>query len=304
MDSLAGRMPNMPLILAGPILRRVTDKSVTVWVALKHSANVALDIRSGDPGAGVKIGGATATTIAGGQYLHILAITAQVNLVPGTVYTYDMNFDLGADNPFGILVTLLKAITPPNSTPDPNLISLISYAPYVLPSFSLPPADPNSLRIIHGSCRMPHATGPDALSILDDLIRITVQNAAMRPHQLLLTGDQIYADDVGASLLMQLMDASKTLLGTDPAKPGWGAEETLPAGLPVGGPDYHTHKPSDFPPLTRTDLLGTSGAGFTSADCRSHLISLGEYLCMYVFTWSNVLWRNSAFLPTKDEIFA
>jgi hypothetical protein len=288
MDSLANRLSSLPLILAGPILRRVTDKSVTVWVALQQSAKVTLEIRSGDPSAGGKIGGGTGETIAIGRYLHIVAVTAQVSLVPGIVYTYDMSFDLGPDK---LPIPLLSAIS---LAAD---YSLISYSPYKLPSFSLPPADPNSLRIIHGSCRMPHGDGPDALSILDDLIRITVQNAAMRPHQLLLTGDQIYADDVGASLLMQLIDASKTLLGVDPAFPGWKSEEVFPVTPPF--------KSSDFPALTRTDLLGTGrgGAGFTSADRRSHLMSLGEYLCMYLFVWSDVLWPAKP-MPTKDEVVA
>ena len=42
-------------------------------------------------------------------------------------------------------------------------------------------------------------------------------------------GDQIYADDVSAALLMQLMDASNTLLGMAPSPAaGWHGEETLP----------------------------------------------------------------------------
>lgn len=298
MYKLEGRLAALPLLLAGPILRRVTDKSVTVWIAVQQPARVTLEIYSGDPGARVKLGDpktpTVAHTVAIGHSLHILAITAKVNLTPGVVYTYDMFFDVAGK---AVQTQLAEAVLP-TTVPNP-----LSYPPYVLPSFSLPPADANDLRIIHGSCRMPHANGPDALSILDELIRITVQNATRRPHQLLLTGDQIYADDVAAVLLMQLMDASNTLLGTDNTrKDGWKGEETLPAGMPVGGPDHHIHKPSDFPPLTRTRLLGRSGAGFTSADLRSHLMSLGEYLCMYLFCWSDVLWPPMLLLPTIDDV--
>ena len=39
------------------------------------------------------------------------------------------------------------------------------------------------------------------------------QEPQKRPHQLFLTGDQIYADDVADVLLFMLMDASETLLG-------------------------------------------------------------------------------------------
>jgi len=167
-DKLATRLTTkLPLILAGPILRRVTDSSVTVWVALQKAANVTLQIKSA---TGANVGNpATAPTIAVGRFLHSL------------------------------------------------------------PSFALPPPNLNELRIIHGSCRMPHANGPDALSILDSLIAPTAQNAAERPHRLLLTGDQIYADDVAAVLLMQLMDASNTLLGTDL----WPAVAALPTAAEV-----------------------------------------------------------------------
>jgi hypothetical protein len=303
MDKLATRLTTLPLILTGPILRRVTDKSVTVWIALRETALVTLQIRSGDISGAVNVGNAaTRATVAVGRHIHIVAITAQVNLVPEVIYTYDLSFQLytPAGAPAGTKSLLDKSALKPL---DPENTNPINYLPFALPSFSLPPKDPNNLRIIHGSCRMPHGSGPDALSILDKLIDLTVENATQRPHQLLMTGDQIYADDVAAVLLMQLMDASNTLLGTDTsANFGWRAEETLPAGLPVGGPNYHTHRPSDYPPLSRTELLGTDGAGFTSADLRSHLMSLGEYLCMYLFAWSDVLWPKT--LPTSDEVVA
>ncbi len=286
MDKLQGRLAGLPLILAGPILRRVTDSSVTVWVALQQPKAVTLQIKSA---TGDNVGdAATAPTVAVGRFLHIVAVTASVSLTPGVIYTYDMDFA-----PFGPVstaldpTTLLDAVSP-TGVPNP-----ISYPPYPLPSFALPPANANDLRIIHGSCRKPHADGPDALSILDDLIAVTAQNATERPHQLLFSGDQIYADDVAAILLMQLMDASGTLLGTTAGTPdGWQAEELLPGN----------RKPSDFPPLTRTSILGADGAGFTSADLRSHLMALGEYLCMYLFTWSDVLWPAPALLPSPDEV--
>ena len=274
MDKLQTRLSGLPLILTGPILRRVTDSSVTVWVVLQKAASVTLQIRLA---TGASVGDpVTAPTIAVGRFLHIVAVTAQVSLMPGVVYTYDMSFATFSPAGAALGQTSLLAAVIPASVQNP-----ISYPPYTLPSFSLPPADLNDLRIIHGSCRMPHGNGPDALSILDGLIAVTAQNAAKRPHQLLFTGDQIYADDVAAVLLMQLMDASSTLLGNRHDRAG---------GLAGRGTAAGNRKPSAFPPLTRTDILGSSGAGFTSADLRSHLMSLGEYICMYLFTWSDVLW--------------
>src|SRR5262245_57234769 len=96
-------------------------------------------------------------------------------------------------------------------------------------------------------------------------------------------GDQIYADDVGASLLLLLTDASDVLLG-------W--QETMPA--PAG-------KANTLPPHTRRKLL--DGIGFTSEDLDAHLMALGEYLAMYLFVWSDVLW-TAASLPTYDDVVA
>jgi hypothetical protein len=303
---LAPRLQLLPLVIAGPILRRVTDSSVTVWVALQKSASVTIQILSGISGTSETVGSpATQSTVAVGRFLHIVAVTVQASLIPGVVYRYNLTFTVfdSAGHKIGD-VPLLAAVTP-TAVPNP-----ISYPPYDLPSFSLPPKELNDLRIIHGSCRMPHGNGPDALSLLDELIRVTVKNAAKRPHQLLLNGDQIYADDVSAALLLQIMDASNTLLGTDTTAPfGWRSEEKLPVAPPYALGD----RPSDYPPLTRTLLLGRGGegsytdvpgAGFTSADLRNHLMALGEYLCLYLFTWSDVLWPPSDSLPTADAITA
>jgi hypothetical protein len=58
--------------------------------------------------------------------------------------------------------------------------------------------------------------------MLDDLILQVPTDANLRPHQLVMGGDQIYADDVAGHLLMALTAASDLLLG-------W--QETLPFRL-------------------------------------------------------------------------
>ena len=115
-------------------------------------------------------------------------------LTEGIIYQYNLDFGGGMD---------LAAAT--------NLAKL-AYAPYSLPSFCLPPKNINSVRIFHGSCRKPHGSGPDALALLDAQIQQAASNPTARPHQLLLMGDQIYADDVAPSILLMLSDASDVLL--------------------------------------------------------------------------------------------
>jgi hypothetical protein len=288
-SKLADRLDKLPSVIAGPLLRRVSPKSVTVWVALRTSAQVTLIVQ--DDNENQIMQGSRATT-AIGERLHIVAVTAVADaslLTEGVIYQYNLTFKFN-----GLSKTLAAA------TDNAEL----AYAPFSLPSFALPPKDLNRVRLIHGSCRMPHGYGKDNLPLLDDLIAQTAENALDRPHQLLLLGDQIYADDVPDALLLLLTDAADQLLG-------W--KEVLPIPKKYGGPStasqlspYLRNRTQDQNPnwantdAKRPGLL--AHAGFTSDDLKSHLMSLGEYLSMYLFVWSEVLWPPS--LPSFADLLA
>jgi hypothetical protein len=129
--------------------------------------------------------------------LHVVAVTATplpvfAGLRKGVIYRYDMTFD------FSVSSEDLREAT--NN-------ALLAYPGLDLPSFCLPPKDVTKLRLIQGSSRMPHGKGADALSLVDKLIEDTAQSPDLRPHQPLLTGDQIYADDIALSLLVMLSSA-------------------------------------------------------------------------------------------------
>jgi hypothetical protein len=132
--SLEFRFDQLPLVLAGPILRRVTPESVSVWLALKQSVGVRLVVRlDGDLLFASQV--ETPTTIGGG--LHIICITAKSpnassNLWPGQLYTYDIEFGNGQ--------RLADAARIP-----------LSYANIGAPSFVLPPTDTTKLHLAQGS---------------------------------------------------------------------------------------------------------------------------------------------------------
>jgi len=289
---LRDRINHLPLILAGPILRRTEPDAVTVWVALKEPGEVTLKVYSTDNGESiidrlVLIG--SRVTVQLGKYLHVVAVTAKANpsnsglrLEPGQIYAYDMDF--GNCN-------LLQALRSEGYFPDVT----ISYFEHQLPTFAMPPDDLNHLRIVHGSCRKPHGGGQDALTILDDLILQYANQPNSRPQQLFLTGDQIYGDDVADPLLWMLIDASDTLLG-------W--QEKLPIKRhPTLG--YQYMNPSELKPGQRSDLARNCG-GFTAMlvnkpeKAKSHLFGLGEYFAMYLFVWSPILWPN--LLPENPDV--
>ncbi|HBB31281.1 MAG TPA: PhoD-like phosphatase [Cyanobacteria bacterium UBA8803] len=288
---LSDRLSNLPLLLAGPILRRTESNAVTVWVALKAPCTVTLNVyatkEDGSVIQGLLLKG-TSSTVAIGKHLHIIAITAQpvtlAQLEPGQIYAYDLNFD----NPDTNLARALSNIQCPSQV-------TVSYFAHQLPTFAIPPADLNDLRLAHGSCRKLHGGGGDALPLLDDLVGYYAKQANARPHQLFFTGDQIYGDDVADIMLWVATGVGDILLG-------W--EENLPC-YPTPTPNAQPKKPSEFLPGQRTDIAEQDG-GFTAMhlnspeEAKSHLFSLGEYCAAYLLTWSPTLWPES--LPKGAEI--
>jgi hypothetical protein len=74
-NSLADRLATLPLVLAGPILRQVTESKVTVWLALKGKATVTLTVFN-ENNQHVMSGEAQTTPV--GTALHVVAVTATV----------------------------------------------------------------------------------------------------------------------------------------------------------------------------------------------------------------------------------
>lgn len=278
--SLATRIDKMPTVLAGPILRAVTETSVTVWLAFKEPVTVTLTIHATDVALAPTIGNAgTAVATKLGPKLYVVAVTAQLgsaSLSHGTLYFYRLSF--ATQDGTKDLVQATGA----------NDITAFAYGTHKLPSFLLPPNDLEQVRFALGSCRKMHAASGDMLALLDDLISANVDSPAARPQLLMLGGDQIYADEVSDTLLMMLTDAGKVLLG--------------PEELPLDGGTTTT--PEQCLPSTRTKMI--KAGGFTSVDTRSHLMGLGEYLAMYLFAWSDVLWidpdTNLPVVPSFQDL--
>ncbi len=285
---------NLPLILAGPIVRRVEPTSVSVWVALSKQAQVELGLWTGlvvaSSSSGNNFGNSTAahTTTANsirlGDKLHLALVTLDLTtspLTPGTVYSYNIQVNAAGNSKDLNGLGLLE-----DKTSEPKHLAL-GYVPNQLPSFAMPPVSLEHLKITHGSCRKAHGGGPDALAGLDKLIKDSLDDGNARPHQLFLTGDQVYADDIASVLLPELTAAGNALLGVT-------EQLTLSTGTEL--PANHTQ----FPATWRQQLI-TQTAKFTSHEAANHAMSFGEYCALYLFFWSNLLWPDS--LKDKDQIF-
>lgn len=285
------RLDSLPLILAGPILRRTESHGVTVWVALVAPREVTLKVYATDAqGARIKTLLLTGSrcTVPLGQHLHIVAVTAtsinDYQLEPGQIYAYDLSFGTQEQN-------LAQAL----NSPALSFPVIVSYFEHQLPTFAMPPDDLNHLRIAHGSCRKLHGGGQDALQMLDDLIEYHAKEPNSRPHQLFFTGDQIYGDDVADPLLWMATNVGDTLLG-------W--EENLPMH-PNSTISNNSKQPRELKPGERTEIARNEG-GLTAMlidtphESKSHLFSLGEFFATYLLVWSPILWTE--YLPQGRDI--
>ncbi len=315
-------MPDLPLLLLGPILRRVEPHGVAVFVATREAASVRVaiydgqvDVASLPPELAANEIETTRFAAAFHAAVVLVSFADAASLLPGHLYSYDVRVtpaggtaqslkdlkllgdpNLAAGDRADIVQkegdkSLLEDVklkgygTKQPASADVEVVAL-GYAEQRLPSFVTCPAALDELVLIHASCRMPHGVGHPALQNLDGYIDDLDGAVEGRPHMLFLTGDQIYADDVSAALLPGLNTLAIQLLGD---------VEQVPS--PRGG----------APMLVNTTVLPagfrqrvTGSAGFTSDWASSHLIGFGEYLAMYCAAWNPALWPLLAIADSSD----
>ena len=295
--------PDIPfspvLLLAGPVLRRVTASSVSVWVATSQACLVTVDVygsiatlnrassvaQTGTVAA-TSVGTGSRPTVQAGGALHFAVVTAQIaGVPPDTVCSYNITLDVQGD-----------AVTPPGwsgrwdlgglklldlGDPSDDYQGGLGYAEGRLPGFASPPADVKDLRLFHGSCFKLQGEGPSIMPNVDDILSDALPaddtDAKQRPHMLLLTGDQIYADDLATALSPFLTSIGANLLAT--AQP-----ETVP--VPSVGDVQVTQ--AAFPAGRRQKLIMVT-AGMSSDDAPNHLIGFGEWCALYLLNWNGRL---------------
>ena len=322
---------DLPLLLAGPIVRRVEPTLASVWVALSEPATVTLRIWEGrvTQGSGNVLNTSDPTrTLRAGDKLHIalplikILPTSPRLLEPGKIYSYDVEIKTATAThnlkSLGLLTT---------GTVNLRRVEALGFEENFLPSFVLPPAEITNLHVIFGSCRRVNSDHLDAMVWIDDLMAekpdenpYSYKDANKRPHQLFLGGDQIYADDVGRCHMHMLIDLSKRLIGTSTGTLEGEALEQLPVDnirtkreqFPLTFDDYNDSikrdsagaQASDFLlpadhawfPAGRRYLQSIVDAQMTSTDGQSHLFAFGEFAAMYLSVWSNACWS-----PLRDS---
>ncbi|SEJ35783.1 hypothetical protein SAMN04244572_03665 [Azotobacter beijerinckii] len=266
----------LPPVLAGPLLRRLTPQRLVLWLVGSRPLRLSLQlVFAGSQPRLIALDGARCRRLRIGAHawLHLLDVALDEPLPTDTPIEYDL---------------LLEE--------DGRQRGIADWAPHLLyegakrPDFLLKSRLDN---LLHGSCRKPHFPSADGLARADALLAGLRERPQARPALLMLSGDQIYADDVAGPMLVAI-HALIRRLGL------YG--EALEGALVADSDALYAHPATYY---RREDLLPafTSNAAlrerffggvekpiFTSASAHNHLITLGEVLAMYLLVWSPVPW--------------
>ena len=258
----------LPLLLAGPILRRVDPTLAAVWLALSKQATVTLRVWEGQLTS--RAAGETAAPFVQsnaeltwrlGEELHLVVVSARIPPQAGksfqadTTYCYDLSIEVdNVDKPFTLKTLGMLDAAKPEDAQDGIEHVALGYEPDLLPSFAPPPSELTDLHVIYGSCRRPAHQDPDAMVWIDDhlLEQQRYKDPRARPHQLFLGGDQIYADNVHILHMLMLMDLGQQLIGREP-QPPHGPLEQIDTGRTVG----RKQEVTTLPPIPRKAYEGT-----------------------------------------------
>nr|WP_299242261.1 alkaline phosphatase D family protein [uncultured Halomonas sp.] len=286
-DSVSNPLPD---VLAGPILRRVEPQRLVLWLAATRPLTLNLVLHPDRLDSRRIIFDETlcrCVPVGRHAYVHLIEVTLDAPLPQDVTIGYDLRITQAEGGDAGIA----------------------DWAPHLLygdephPSFVIKSRLDG---ILHGSCRKPHYGSGDGLARADAWLDERHGQPLERPALLLLTGDQIYADDVAGPMLSAIHELIQRL-GL------WG--ERLEGAVVddsealYAAEDTYYRRQCLLPQFESTEALrerffgGVRKPVFTTDSAANHLITLSEVLAMYLLVWSPVPWRliQRAEPPLSEE---
>ena len=252
---------SIPFLITGPQVRRAEPHQVCISILTSSDAALSIEL----PDISVDYS-SSETQFRLGEHLYLrhLLISSQAGLPLDTLIAYRLVSDVEIDH------------------------NLYSYGSAQLPAFLIP----NILtRVLHGSCRNPHHHSEDALAMADIDQQVQRDNQSQGAQLLILSGDQIYADDVAGPMLLYIQQLIEVL--------GIYREQQLDISLPPTI-EQQLYNRDRFLPYTpwqqrdKTDLgywLRRDLEHFTSLKSENHLVFFEEFIALYLLTYSANAWQ-------------
>ena len=239
-------MANLPKVLAGPIVRRVESRSCSFWVALSREATVKALVWKGErnapvSGADTPVGTGEAKTRTIGAALHVAVVTVDLTgrsrsrPARSTRTTCTFAFTGGrqrrTSRARGCWRTSRRDARIAGVDPVAPLHKALGFEGQACRRSSRrPPTSPARRRgrPAHRALQLPPRRRRQLRRARRDRAARRAGRRA-RPHQLYLTGDQVYADDIATTFLPLVIALGADVMGGSQPLPG------LPAGSATGG---------------------------------------------------------------------
>ncbi|MGF6128193.1 hypothetical protein QF019_003406 [Pseudomonas frederiksbergensis] len=258
---------SLPPVLVGPLLRRLEPTRLVLWLAGSRPLSLTLRLQ------GMKdifLDATTCTVIPVGThaFIHLIDVPLDTALPWDTLIEYDLLIDDAG---------------------------IADWAPHLLygdarcPNFVL---RSKIDQLLHGSCRKPHHPAADGLLCVDRLLA-TEHEAADRPALLMMSGDQVYADDVAGPMLRAIHALIQRLGLFDEHLEGAVVNDSAKL---YEHPASYYHRADLLPALESNETLrerffgGVRKPIFTSSSADNHLVTFAEVMAMYLLVWSPTAW--------------
>jgi hypothetical protein len=118
---------------------------------------------------------------------------------------------------------------------------------------------------------------------IDEQIRTALAEPVHRPHQLWLSGDQVYSDEIATVISPHITELGRQLVGAD---------EYVELADATTAPVLRISQ-VNFPAGYRHDLMRDQ-AKLTSSEAASHLLGMSERLAAQLMMWSPEVWPRTA----------
>ncbi|MPR03450.1 alkaline phosphatase family protein [Pseudomonas sp. MAFF 212408] len=267
----------LPAVIVGPLLRRLEPKRLVLWLMATRELSPTLRLHVGEHTREIQLDQGQCQVVAVGRhaFIHLIDVPLNDALPLDVVIGYDLLIDH---------------------------LGIAEWAPHLL--YAEAPTATFVLhsrlhQLVHGSCRKPHHAADEGLLCVDRLLA-DAHTLAERPALLMMSGDQIYADDVAGPML-RAIHALIARLGL--------FDEYLEGAVVDDSASLYGHRASYY---NRADLLpaldsnetlrerffgGVKKPIFTSSTADNHLVTFAEVIAMYALVWSPTPWALITLQP-------
>lgn len=282
------RTDTLPDIVAGPLLRRISTTRLVLWLVATRPLSMTLVLRPGH---------ADSQSIGLAHHQQCIPIGQRA-------FIYLIDCELESALPCDERIEYDLQV----ETQQGDWRSLPEWAPWLCYDGAAYPAfvvASRHHRLMHGSCRKPHHDSADGLVRADSWLAEQQSAPTEWPAWLLMTGDQVYADDVAGPMLRAVHALIERLGLVDEWLEGATVDDSQAL---YRSPDSYYRRAALLPDVTSNVALrerffgGVKKPVFTSANAHNHLMTLAEMLAMYCLVWSPVPWQVIApEAPALDE---